>query len=92
MRVVISYDISDDKRRRKVATIMEGYGYRVQYSVFECDLTTKQLAEIKRQLRRYVKSKEMESIRFYPLPLDAVDKIEVMGYDMARSLGILSIV
>jgi CRISPR-associated protein Cas2 len=41
MRVVVSYDISDDKRRRKVAQIMEGYGYRVQYSVFECDLDKK---------------------------------------------------
>ncbi|MBX3055840.1 MAG: CRISPR-associated endonuclease Cas2 [Anaerolineae bacterium] len=92
MRVVISYDISDDKRRRKVATIMEGYGYRVQFSVFECDLTPQQLRKMKQELRRYVKPKEMESIRFYPLPLDAVDKIEVMGYDMARSLGIVSIV
>ncbi len=92
MRVVISYDISDDKRRRKVATIMEGYGYRVQFSVFECDLTADQLQKVKRELRRYVKAKEMESIRFYPLPKDAVEKIEVMGYDLARSLGIVSIV
>ena len=33
MRTVVSYDISNDRRRRKVATILEGYGYRVQYSV-----------------------------------------------------------
>ncbi len=32
---VISYDISDNKRLKKVAKILEGYGVRVQQSVFE---------------------------------------------------------
>ena len=92
MRVVVSYDISDDKRRRKVATLMEGYGYRVQYSVFECDLSRKQLGELKRALRPYVKAREMDNIRFYPLPADAVAMIQVMGNDQARSLGIIAVV
>ena len=92
MRVVVSYDISNDKRRRKVAQIMEGYGYRVQYSVFECDLNAKQLKKLKGQLRPYVKGKEMDSVRFYPLPADAVAKVEVIGNDMARTLGVFTIV
>jgi len=37
-RYVICYDISDDRRRRKVATLLEGVGDRVQGSVFEADL------------------------------------------------------
>ena len=92
MRIVVSYDISDDKRRRKVAGIMEGVGYRVQYSVFECDLTGPQLKKLMRRLRPYVKSREMDSIRFYPLPADAVGKMKVMGNDMARTLGVISVV
>lgn len=92
MRVVVSYDISDDKRRRKVAEIMEGYGYRVQYSVFECNLTKKQMKELKKALRPYVKTREMDSIRFYPLPADAVTLIQVMGNDQARSLGLIAVV
>lgn len=92
MRVVVSYDISDDKRRRKVAEIMEGYGYRVQYSVFECNLSKNQMAAMKQALRPYVKSREMDSIRFYPLPADAVELIQVMGNDQARSLGIIAVV
>ena len=92
MRVLISYDISDDKRRARVAKIMEGYGYRVQYSVFECDLTGKQLRELKHQLRDYVEPHTADSVRFYPLPADAVAKMSVLGQDMARSLGIVSIV
>ena len=92
MRVVVSYDISDDKRRRKVAEIMEGYGYRVQYSVFECNLNKKQMAEMKRALRPLEKKKKMDSIRFYPLPADAVTLIQVIGKDQARSLGLLEVV
>ncbi len=92
MRVVISYDNSNDKRRRKVAQLLEGYGYRVQYSVFECDLTIKQLKNLKQQLRPYVKTKEMDSIRFYPLPADAVRKIQVLGNDYARTLGVIAVV
>ena len=57
MRVVVSYDISDDKRRRMVAKLLEGYGYRVQYSVFECDLSLKQLQKLRRELKPYVKGK-----------------------------------
>lgn len=35
---LVSYDISSNRRRRKVAKLMENYGTRVQYSVFECKL------------------------------------------------------
>lgn len=92
MRYVISYDIADDKRRRLVARIMEGYGYRVQYSVFECDLNKTQLRALKSALRPLVKKLEMDSVRFYALPADALDMLEVLGNDMARSLGIISVI
>ncbi len=36
---IVSYDISDDKRLRRVAKVMEEYGERIQYSVFRCELT-----------------------------------------------------
>lgn len=38
-RHLIAYDISDPKRLRRVIKIMEGYGQRLQYSVFLCDLS-----------------------------------------------------
>lgn len=36
---LISYDVSDPKRLRKTARILEGYGQRLHYSVFRCDLS-----------------------------------------------------
>ena len=92
MRVVISYDISDDKRRREVAKIIEGYGYRVQYSVFECDLKRQQMKALQKALRPQVKAREGDSIRFYLIPADAVVKIQVMGNDHTRILGVVAVV
>lgn len=41
-RYLVAYDIRDDRRLRAVAVCMEGYGTRVQYSVFVCDLTDRE--------------------------------------------------
>lgn len=33
---IVCYDIGDDRRRRQVVRILEGYGVRVLESAFEC--------------------------------------------------------
>lgn len=38
-RYLVAYDIRDDRRLRNVAGCVEGYGERIQYSVFICDLS-----------------------------------------------------
>lgn len=35
---IVSYDISDQRRWRKVYKVVRGYGRRLQYSVFRCEL------------------------------------------------------
>ncbi len=92
MRILISYDITDDKRRRKVAKIMEGHGYRVQYSVFECDLDAQKLSKLRQRLTPLVKEEKWESVRFYPLSADCADRVTVLGKDLARQLGAAVIV
>jgi CRISPR-associated protein Cas2 len=41
-RYLVAYDIRDDRRLRSVAICMEGYGTRIQYSVFVCDLSDRE--------------------------------------------------
>ncbi len=41
-RYLVAYDIRDDRRLRAVATCMEGFGTRVQFSVFICDLSDRE--------------------------------------------------
>jgi CRISPR-associated protein Cas2 len=47
---VVAYDISDPKRLRKVYELMLGWGDRVQLSVFRCELTLRELAELRASL------------------------------------------
>ena len=75
MLYVVSYDIPDDKRRRKVAELLEGFGQRVQYSVFECDLSEKQYEMLKAKLRKRIKDED--NLRFYPISAYSVQRIEV---------------
>lgn len=43
---VVTYDISDQKRWRRVFKIMQGYGEWLQLSVFQCRLTPTRHAEL----------------------------------------------
>jgi len=36
-RLLVAYDISEDRRRDRVAVALQGFGDRVQYSVFMVD-------------------------------------------------------
>ena len=44
---VIAYDSPCDKRRRKMAKLLKGYGERLQWSVFECRLQPHQLLRLR---------------------------------------------
>jgi CRISPR-associated protein Cas2 len=77
MFVLVSYDIADDRQRNKVATLLEARGTRVQYSVFECNLTEVQLVGLKKKLAKFVK--EDDSIRFYRLCKECVERVEIIG-------------
>jgi CRISPR-associated protein Cas2 len=47
---LVTYDICDDKRLRRVFQIMRGYGDHLQYSVFECQLTAAELVRLRSEL------------------------------------------
>ena len=64
--VVVSDDITNDRRSLKVMKALEGYGRRVQYSVFECRLTAKTYGQLRQRLSRLISVKE-DDVRFYQL-------------------------
>lgn len=65
MHWVVAYDIRDDRRRRKVEKILRAYGFRVQYSVFECALEATKLARLRAALARVILPDD--SVRLYGL-------------------------
>ena len=51
---LVCYDISDDKRLRKVFQIMRGWGDHLQYSVFECQFTEMDLVKCRAELSEVI--------------------------------------
>ena len=49
---LISYDIRDPQRWRQVHKIVNGYGKRLQYSLFQCRLTPTQMEKVRHELNR----------------------------------------
>ncbi len=66
------YDISDNKRRIKVEKLLSSYGYRVNYSVFECIITSKILDKIVQELKEITKKED--NIRIYNINKDSLKK------------------
>ena len=51
---IVSYDIASDRLRNRIARTLEGYGRRVQYSVFECELSEKRYKELYEKLLKLI--------------------------------------
>ena len=71
---VVAYDIADDKRRLRIVKVLEKYGVRVNFSVFECLLTESQYLKIQQLLEDKMKEKE-DRIIFYPVCVNCFTKI-----------------
>jgi len=79
MLYLITYDISIDKRRTKLAKLLEGFGQRVQYSVFECDMEERQVSQLYRRLTRLLRPAEGDSLRIYKLCTNCRSTVTIIG-------------
>ena len=80
-RFLVCYDISHPKRLYRVAKTLEGYGSRLQFSVFECPLDKLRLAEVKARLSAILHYEE-DQLLFVSLGSEASDTsliIEALG-------------
>ena len=57
-RYLVAYDIREDRRLRTVATCMEGYGERIQYSVFICDLSDEEAVTMRGDIEVRIRQSE----------------------------------
>ena len=55
---VVAYDICDPKRWRRVYSVMREFGDRIQYSVFRCELSRRERAELIAALDPLINHKE----------------------------------
>lgn len=64
---VVSYDISRTRLRNRLAKLLERYGSRVQYSVFECELGRERYQSLYEKMLQITLDEETDSIRIYRL-------------------------
>lgn len=80
--MLVSYDVAQDengeKRLRRVAKLLQNYGQRVQYSVFECLVEPAQWVELKNKLIKEI-NPEYDSLRFYSLGANWQKRVEHIG-------------
>jgi CRISPR-associated protein Cas2 len=68
-----------NRRRAKLAKILDGHGNRVQYSTFEGRFSnTEELEKVLKKIDKLLVKTE-DSLRIYPLPLNVEKEIRVMG-------------
>ncbi|HLH89406.1 MAG TPA: CRISPR-associated endonuclease Cas2 [Xanthobacteraceae bacterium] len=77
---IVTYDIGDDKRWRKVFKLMHGYGHWLQLSVFQCRLTARRRAELARRLEELINNNADHVLILDLGPADKVDPhVESLG-------------
>jgi CRISPR-associated protein Cas2 len=72
LKIVITYDIQNDKKRLKISDLLEKFGLRVNYSVFEIFIQKNQLKKLVKDFEKIIDKDD--SIRFYILDEDSVKK------------------
>lgn len=78
MLYLICYDISDDRRRTKVANLLLAYGWRVQRSVFEADLSDRQRQILERKALKAIDPRQ-DQLRLYPLSKPNRANVRILG-------------
>lgn len=83
MMVVVAYDVSTEsaagrRRLRRVAKACQGWGQRVQNSVFECWVDASQWVKLRQLLVAEI-APEADSLRFYFLGDEWKGRVEHVG-------------
>jgi len=55
---LVSYDVRDQKRLRRTAKLLQGYGARVQYSLFRCRLSDRDIERLRWELSRVLEDED----------------------------------
>ena len=83
---VVTYDIADPKRWRKIFKLMHGYGSWLQLSVFQCRLTARRRVQLAERLERRIQAKADHVLILDLGPADKVDpRVESLGKTFAKT-------
>jgi CRISPR-associated protein Cas2 len=78
---IVTYDICEPRRLRKVYKLMLGYGDHLQLSVFRCELNHRELVELRTKLSELIHMTE-DQVLFASLGL-----VEGRGAGAVQAIG-----
>ncbi len=83
MMILITYDVNTQdaagrNRLRRIARACQDYGQRVQYSVFECEVSPAEWTMLRARLCE-IMNPERDSLRFYMLGANWRRRVEHVG-------------
>jgi len=81
---IVTYDIADQKRWRRVFKAMHGFGDWIQLSVFQCRLSRRRRAELETRLRELVKNGEEHVLL---IDVGPADKIELAMESIGKTFS-----
>ena len=70
--------ISNDRTRTRLAKRLKDFGRRAQFSVFEAEITSTELVELKRVLSK-VRLEDNDSIRLYTICAACTGNVDIWG-------------
>lgn len=79
---IVTYDVCDPKRLRKVFKIMCGHGDHLQLSVFRCELTSTELVSLRADLSQVIHHNE-DQVLFVN-----IGPVEGRGRESIQALGL----
>jgi CRISPR-associated protein Cas2 len=79
---LVCYDIADNRRRSRVARWLEGHGYRLHESVFECRLRPAAFHRLVQGLQQRIDPR-LDRVALYPLC--ARDQPDIVHLAASRS-------
>ncbi len=78
--IIISYDISDNKKRAKFSKYIQKFGHRLQYSVYEIDNSERMLNNIIADIKNKFVKKFDQSDSVYIFKMSSTCEIHKFGY------------
>jgi CRISPR-associated protein Cas2 len=83
MRLLVCFDISDDKIRLQLVKLLDSYGKRCQFSIFEMNINNTLFIQFKKDLDKIVFEKT-DKVFIYPIPEEFGKKILRIGPYLAE--------
>lgn len=82
-KYLICYDITETTVRNKVHSLLSAVGQRVNYSVFECELSKRKLNSLRDEIKALINNRQ-DSVIYYPLCLNCLCGVVSDGLKISR--------